>query len=98
MVHLLTGMMDPLWISLTGEKTGQPVRIVASIVLLYDQAEQIRWITFGTTSFVQLKERLFAKKECNLTMDSIATTFIRRQCYSLMDEIRTTICRLAGQC
>ena len=46
---LITGMLGPLWTSPTGEETGQPVMIAASTVLLYDQAEQIRQITFGTT-------------------------------------------------
>ena len=70
MVHLISGMMGPLWTSPTGEETGQPVRIKASTVLLNDQAEQIRLITFGATSYAQLRERLFAKKELNLTMRS----------------------------
>ena len=68
--------MGSLWTSPTGEETGQPVKIAANTVLLYDQAKQIRQITFGTTSYVQLKERLFAKKERNLTRGSITTTFI----------------------
>ena len=78
------------WTSLTGEETGQLVMIAASTVLLYDQAEQIRQITFGTTSYVQLKERLFARKERNLTSQirgSITTTFICLQSYLLKKKI-----------
>ena len=53
--------MGPSWTSPTEEEPDQPVRIAASTVLLYDQAEQIRQITFGTTSYVPLKERLLVK-------------------------------------